>query len=70
MVSLESYLSYSAWFYELWGRRMDATASQSIKIELFVSFTQGPFAVKQLGVPPLDSSLFMTQIETSPLWRA
>jgi hypothetical protein len=49
---------------------MDATALQYIKIELFVSFTQEPFAVKQLGAPPIDSSLFMTQIETSQLWRA
>lgn len=49
---------------------MDAAASQYIKIESFISLTQGPFAVKQLGAPPIDSSLFMTQIETSPLWRA
>jgi hypothetical protein len=30
---------------------MDATASQYIKVELSVSFTQEPFAVKQLGAP-------------------
>lgn len=49
---------------------MDATASQSIKIELLVSFTQGPFAVKQLGAPSAESSLLMIQIETSQPWRA
>ncbi len=70
MVSLESYLSYSAWFLHT-TRQTDGRTRITVhyKIELFVSFTQGPFAVKQLDAPPIKSPLFMTQIEMSPLWR-
>ncbi len=49
---------------------MDATAPSWIRIELLFSLTQRAFAVKQLGTAPIESFLFMTQIETSPLWRA